>query len=145
LGLVGVAETFGILVIAKLVLKLDDAQTQSFIYLKLAVAGHMTLFVARTRRPMFSRPFPAPILLGAILTTQVLAALIVGFGILVAPLPWSYIAFIWAYCLVWVLIEDWAKLGVYCHLDSSARRHRSFVNRLQESAHPFGHLHGGRS
>ena len=145
LGLVGVAETFGILVIAKLVLKLDDAQTQSFIYLKLAVAGHMTLFVARTRRPMFSRPFPAPILLGAILTTQVVAALIVGFGILVAPLPWSYIAFIWAYCLVWVLIEDWAKLNTYRHLDSSARRHRSFVDRLQESAHPFGHLHGGRS
>jgi len=145
LGLVGVAETFGILVIAKLVLKLDDAQTQSFIYLKLAVAGHMTLFVARTRRPMFSKPYPAPILLGAILTTQVVAALIVGFGILVAPLPWPYIAFIWGYCLVWVLIEDWAKLNTYRHLDSSARRHLSFVKRLQESAHPFGHLHGGRS
>jgi H+-transporting ATPase len=54
LGLIGVLETFGLLVIAILWLKLDQAQIQSFIYLKLAVAGHLTLFVARTRRLYFS-------------------------------------------------------------------------------------------
>ncbi|MCG6963968.1 MAG: plasma-membrane proton-efflux P-type ATPase [Acidobacteria bacterium] len=145
LGLVGVVETFGILVIAKLVLHLNPGQIQSFIYLKLAVAGHLTLFVARTRRPFLSKPYPAPILLGAILTTQVLAVLIVAFGFLVAPLPWPYIALIWGYCLVWVFIEDWAKLGVYRHLSPSVPRSHSFLNRIQESAHPFGHLHGARS
>jgi H+-transporting ATPase len=87
LGLVGVAETFGILAIAKLVLKLDNAEIQSFIYLKLAVAGHLTLFVARTKRPFLSKPYPAPLLLGSILTTQVLAALIVGFGFLIPKIP----------------------------------------------------------
>jgi H+-transporting ATPase len=60
LGLIGVLETFGLLAIAVLWLKLDRAQIQSFLYLKLAVAGHMTLFVARTRRPFLSRPYPAP-------------------------------------------------------------------------------------
>jgi H+-transporting ATPase len=89
LGLIGVIETFGLLVIAREVLKLGQAQIQSFIYLKLAVAGHLTLFVARTRRPFLSKPYPAPVLLIAILATQAVAALIVGFGFLVAPISWS--------------------------------------------------------
>jgi H+-transporting ATPase len=135
LGLVGVIETFGILVIAKLWLQLTDAQIQSFIYLKLAVAGHLTLFVARTRRPFLTKPYPAPILLAAILGTQVLAALIVGFGWLVTPIPWIYVGFVWGYCLVWVFIEDWAKLHVYRHLELSGKQHRDFLERIQRPLH----------
>jgi H+-transporting ATPase len=145
LGLVGVVQTFGILVIAKLWLKLNDEQIQSFIYLKLALAGHLSLLVARTRKPFFSKPYPAPILLGAILATQATATLVVGFGLLVTPLPWAYIGLIWGYCLVWVFISDHVKLSVYRHLDLSAPRHRSFLERVQESFHPFGNLHGGHS
>ena len=143
LGLVGVVETFGLLAIAKLWLKLDEAQIQSFIYLKLAVAGHLTLLVARTRRPFWSKPYPAPILLGAILATQVVAVLIVGFGFLMTPLPWSYIGLIWIYCLIWVFIEDWAKINVYHHLNLSKPHHRSFLQRIKSSAHSGGY-HGGR-
>jgi H+-transporting ATPase len=135
LGLVGVLETFGILVIAKLWLRLTDAQIQSFIYLKLAVAGHLTLFVARTRRPFLTKPYPAPILLAAILGTQALAACIVGFGWLVTPIPWIYVGFVWIYCLVWVFIEDWAKLHVYRHLELSGRQHRAFLQRIQRPLH----------
>jgi len=135
LGLVGVIETFGILVIAKLWLHLTDAQIQSFIYLKLAVAGHLTLFVARTRRPFLTKPYPAPILLVAILSTQALAACIVGFGWLVTPIPWLYIGFVWIYCLVWVFIEDWAKLHVYRHLELSGKQHRTFLERIQRPLH----------
>jgi H+-transporting ATPase len=138
LGLIGVAETFGLLVIAELVLKLDEAQVQSLIYLKLAVAGHLTLLVARTRRPFLFRPHPAPVLLMAILATQATAALIVGFGVLVVAIPWSYVGLVWGYCLVWVFLEDWAKLAVYRHLNLTARRHRSFLDRVQEPLHPHG-------
>ena len=143
LGLVGVVETFGLLAIAKLWLKLDEAQIQSFIYLKLAVAGHLTLLVARTRRPVLSKPYPAPILLGAILATQVVAVLIVGFGFLMTPLPWSYIGLIWIYCLIWVFIEDWAKINVYHHLNLNKPHHRSFLQQIKSSAHSGGY-HGGR-
>ncbi len=122
LGLIGVVETFGILVIAKDWFGLTSAQMQSFIYLKLAVAGHLTLFVARTRRPFLSKPYPAPILAAAILGTQALAALIVGFGWLVAPIPWKYVGFVWAYCIAWVFVEDWAKLIVYRRLELKAAR-----------------------
>jgi H+-transporting ATPase len=136
LGLIGVIETFGLLVIAREVLKLGQAQIQSFIYLKLAVAGHLTLFVARTRRPFLSKPYPAPVLLIAILATQAVAALIVGFGFLVAPIPWSYVGLVWAYCLAWVFIEDWAKLHVYNHLALSGKRHSTFLERIKAPLHP---------
>jgi H+-transporting ATPase len=135
LGLIGVVETFGILIIAKEWFQLTNAEIQSFIYLKLAVAGHMTLFVARTRKPFLTKPYPAPILLTAILCTQVVAAMIVGFGILVTAIPWKYVGFVWAYCLVWIFIEDWAKLHVYHHLELSGKRHRQFLKRIQEPLH----------
>jgi H+-transporting ATPase len=141
LGLIGVVETFGLLVIALLWLKLDQAQIQSFIYLKLAVAGHLTLFVARTRRPFFTRPYPAPILLVAILATQFVAAMIVGFGWLVAPIPWSYVGLVWGYCLIWIFIEDWLKLHIYHHLALTGKGHRAFLNKVKGHLHPHGFIH----
>jgi len=138
LGLLGVIETFGLLLIAKFFLNLSLPQLQSFLYLKLAVAGHLTLFVARTKRPFLSKPFPAPVLLGAILGTQVVAALIVGFGLLVASIPWAYVGLIWAYCLVWVFIEDIVKLRVYHHLEFTGKRHRGLLDRTHASLHPYG-------
>ena len=140
LGLIGVLETFGLLVIAILWLKLDQAQIQSFVYLKLAVAGHLTLFVARTRRPFFSRPYPAPVLLIAILATQAVAAMIVGFGWLVTPIPWSYVGLVWAYCLVWIFIEDWVKLHIYQHLALARKEHKDFLNTVKGHLHPHGFL-----
>ena len=136
LGLIGVVETFIILVIARDWFHLASAQIQSFIYLKLAVAGHLTLFVARTRRPFLSKPYPAPILLVAILGTQAIAALIVGFGWLVAPIAWKYVGFVWVYCLVWVFIEDWAKLHVYRHLEMGTKGHRKFLELIKKPLHP---------
>ncbi len=139
LGLIGVVETFGLLLIAMKLLHLSGPMLQSVIYLKLAVAGHLTLFVARTRKPFFAKPYPAPVLLAAILGTQALAALIVGFGIFVARIPWIYVGYVWAYCLLWLFLEDSAKLGIYRHLDLAGRRHKSFLNRLQSSLH--SHVH----
>ena len=136
LGLIGVVETFIILVIARDWFHLASAQIQSFIYLKLAVAGHLTLFVARTRRPFLSKPYPAPILLVAILGTQAIAALIVGFGWLVTPIAWKYVGFVWVYCLVWVFIEDWAKLHVYRHLEMGTKGQRKFLEFIKKPLHP---------
>jgi len=141
LGLVGVLETFGLLLIARVWLKLDESQIQTFIFLKLAVAGHLTLFVARTRRPFLTRPFPAGLLLWSAIITKLMATLLVAFGLgLVTPIPWQSIGLIWGYCLVWIFIEDWAKLGVYRHLNLDKPQHRSFLHRIKEPAHPHGGL-----
>ncbi len=135
LGLVGVVETFALLALARAYLPLDTSQLQTLIYLKLAVAGHLTLFVARQRGFFLSRPFPGPALLVAILGTQAVAVLIVGFGVFVAAIPWWAVAAVWAYCLVFVFIEDALKLAVYKTLDLGGPGHRSFLQRLQQRLH----------
>ncbi len=137
LGLLGVVETFGLLLIAKFLLNLTTGQLQSFIYLKLAVAGHFTLFVVRSRGPFWRKPWPAPILLVAVLTTQAVAALIVGFGILVSAIPWSLVGLVWGYCIIWFFVEDWAKIQIYRHLDMGGGRHVQFLSRLKGNlGHP---------
>jgi H+-transporting ATPase len=135
LGLIGVAETFGVLLIGKLWLHLSQAPLQSFLYLKLAVAGHFTLFIVRTRKPFWSKPHPSLLLLAAVLGTQIAAALIVGFGFLMDPIPWRYVGFIWLYCIAWAFIEDLAKLQVYRHLELRSRHHKRFLNRIGTTQH----------
>ncbi len=139
LGLIGVVETFGLLWIAREYrdwMHLSDDAIKTFIFLKLAVAGHLTLFVARTRKPFWKRPFPSPILLWSAIVTKVLATLFViyPFG-LVARLSWANVGIIWGYCIVWIFIEDLAKLAVYKHLDRSSPRHRNFLTTLGRSLH----------
>ena len=141
LGAVGVLETFLLLVIAESWLGLPQALLQSMIFLKLVVAGHLTLLVARTRGPFWAQPFPAPLLLGAILATQAAAVLIVGFGLFMTPLPWTYIGLVWGYCLAWLLVEDFAKRLVYAHLEVSTPRHRRFLDLARR---PLS-AHGSRS
>ena len=137
LGLVGVVETFLMLLLAKQWLHLDVAHIQSLIFLKLAIAGHLTLFVARSRGPFYARPWPAPAMLWAALGTKALATLLVGFGLgLVTPISWPQIAFVWAYAIAWVFVEDRAKLAVYRHLSHQARHHQRFLHHLHERLHP---------
>ncbi|MCB1149619.1 MAG: HAD-IC family P-type ATPase, partial [Chlamydiia bacterium] len=111
LGLIGVVETFLLFVFAKRYATTEELQT--LIFLKLVVAGHLTLFVARTKDAFYKKPWPAPLLLSAILGTQILAVLIAGFGLIVAPIPWIWIAYVWVYCLFWIFIEDRAKILAY--------------------------------
>ena len=135
LGVLGVAETFLLLMIARNHFHVSIEQLQTIIFLKLAIAGHLTLFVARTRNFFLVRPFPAPILLFAIIATQIIAALIAGFGWFVTPISWEYVGLIWAYCLFWVFIEDGLKLLVYQHLDHKTKRHRHFLGWLKSPLH----------
>jgi H+-transporting ATPase len=142
LGLIGVAETFGMLLIGKLLLNLDMGQIQSLIFLKLAVAGHLTLFVARTKRPFLSKPYPAPLVFWSAVGTKAMVTVLVAFGAnLVAPLPWQVIGIVWAYCLAWIFIEDWAKLEVYRHLSLTGKRHQDFLEKVKGHLHPHRYVH----
>jgi len=112
LGLMGVIETFGLFYIAERYLDLNREIIQPLIYLKLSVAGHLTVFVARTRGPFWSIK-PAPILLIAVIVTQLVATLISVYGILMPALGWKYAAMVWIYALIWFFIEDRVKLFAY--------------------------------
>jgi len=115
LGVIGVISSFTLLFLADSFLHLHFAEIQSILFLKLSLAGHQTLFVARSRRAFWTKPYPAPILITAIIGTQFLATLLVGFGIFLPQLSWIYIGWIWIYAWTWMLIADRIKVLVYKH------------------------------
>jgi H+-transporting ATPase len=113
LGLLGVAATFGLLYIVERIFFLSTAVIQSVMYLKLSVAGHFMIFVARTRGPFWSFR-PANMLLGAVIGTQVIATLIVVYGVFVAPIGWTSALAVWGYSLLADLVfTDFIKVQFY--------------------------------
>jgi H+-transporting ATPase len=81
-------------------------------YLKLSVAGHLTIFLTRTRGPFWSIR-PARILLVAVFGTQTVATLIAVFGLFMPPIGWGWALFVWGYALAWFLVSDRVKLLAY--------------------------------
>jgi H+-transporting ATPase len=81
-------------------------------YLMLSVAGHLTIFLTRTRGPFWSIP-PARILWMAVVGTQIVATLIAVYGFLMPPLGWGWAGFVWVYALAWALVSDRVKLLAY--------------------------------
>jgi H+-transporting ATPase len=116
LGVVGPIAAFGLFYLGKEVFHLDHAQLQTLMYLTLSVAGHLTIFLARTRGPLWSIR-PARVLLLAVLGTQALATLIAVYGVFMTPIGWGYAAFLWGYALTWFLVTDRVKLLAYRRLE----------------------------
>ncbi|HOI13672.1 MAG TPA: plasma-membrane proton-efflux P-type ATPase [Methanoculleus sp.] len=117
IGFVGVVSSFTMLAIAQGPLNLPLEVIRSLIFLKLAVAGHLTVFVARTRGPFWSVR-PAPVLLGAVIVTQTVATLITVYGVFIEPIGWPLAAFVWVYALIWALvITDPVKVYAYRLID----------------------------
>jgi H+-transporting ATPase len=112
LGIAGVIASFGLFYLGERVFHLDRAFIQSLMYLKLSVAGHLTIFVTRTRGPFWSIR-PARILLIAVLGTQLIATVLAVYGILMTPIGWGWGLAVWGYALAWFLINDRIKLAAY--------------------------------
>ena len=112
LGVVGVISAFGLFYLGERVFHLDRAHIQTLMYLKLSVAGHLTIFLTRTRGPFWSIR-PARILLVAVVGTQTLATLIAVYGLFMTPLGWGWALLVWGYALVWFLVNDRVKLIAY--------------------------------
>src|SRR5579863_4953562 len=112
LGVIGVVSAFGLFYLGERVFHLDRSHIQTLMYLKLSVAGHLTIFLTRTRGPFWSIR-PAKILWVAVLGTQTIATLIAVYGLFMAPLGWKWAGFVWGYALVWALVNDRVKLLAY--------------------------------
>ena len=104
LGVMGVIAAFGLFYLGERVFHLDHAHIQTLMYLKLSVAGHLTIFLTRTRGPFWSIR-PARILWIAVLGTQTIATLIAVYGLFMTPLGWGWAGFVWAYAIAWALSE----------------------------------------
>ncbi len=112
LGIIGTASSFGMLIIGLEVLHLNPLVLQSFIYLKLSVAGHLALFVARTKGPFWSVK-PSRSLLLAVILTQLTATLITVYGILLPAMGWELSAIVWGYALAFFFVQDFLKVRFY--------------------------------
>lgn len=125
LGIIGVIFSFAIYYIGKDYLHLGPEVLQTFIFLKLAVAGHLTIFLARVRGPFWSLAPSYQLFWGAV-GTKLLATIVAvyGFG-LIAPISWSQAGFIWAYALAAFVITDVIKVQLYKLLDLTGLRFRA--------------------
>ncbi len=112
LGVIGVVSAFGLFYLGERVFHLDRAHIQTLMYLKLSVAGHLTIFLTRTRGPFWSHR-PARILWVAVVGTQIVATLIAVYGLFMTPLGWGWAGFVWGYALLWFLLNDRVKLLAY--------------------------------
>jgi H+-transporting ATPase len=112
LGIIGVVAAFGLFYLGERVFHLDRAHIQTLMYLKLSVAGHLTIFLTRTRGAFWSIR-PAKILLIAVFGTQAVATLIAVYGLFMTPLGWGWAGFVWGYALLWFLVNDRIKLLAY--------------------------------
>ena len=121
LGVIGPIAAFGLFYLGDRVFHLGRPQVQTLMYLMLSVAGHLTIFLSRTRGPFWSIR-PAKILLIAVFGTQAVATLIAVYGLFMTPLGWKWAAFVWAYALVWFLINDRLKLIAYKACCAQPRR-----------------------
>ena len=97
----------------------------------MAVAGHLVLFVARTKSHFWKRPWPAPVMVWSAVITKVAATLLAAYGFgLITPISWPEIALIWAYSITSAFVTDVVKVEVYRHLAHRTRRHRTFLKQL---------------
>ena len=112
LGVIGVVAAFGLFYLGERVFHLDRMHIQTLMYLKLSIAGHLTIFLTRTRGPFWSIR-PARILWVAVVGTQTVATLIAVYGLFMTPLGWGWAAFVWGYALAWALLNDRVKLLAY--------------------------------
>ena len=132
LGFIGVFFSFILLFIIKKVMHLDAATIQTAIFLNLAVAGHLTIFLARTRGPFWSIA-PSPALLWSAVATKLLATLLAVYGWYVEPIGWKMALFVWGWALGAFVIQDQCKLVVYRLLD-----HRGI--KFRKEAAPAGEM-----
>jgi H+-transporting ATPase len=116
LGIIGVLSAFGLFYLGERIFHLDRAHIQTLMYLKLSVAGHLTIFLTRTRDPFWTIR-PARILWVAVVGTQAVATLIAVYGLFMTPLGWGWALFVWGYALAWFLVNDRVKLLAYWIFD----------------------------
>jgi H+-transporting ATPase len=121
LGVFGVISAFGLFYLGERVFHLDRPHIQTLMYLKLSVAGHLTIFLTRTRGPFWSIR-PARVLWVAVLGTQAVATLIAVYGLFMTPLGWGWAGFVWGYALAWALVNDRVKLAAYWVLDRADKK-----------------------
>jgi len=86
---------------------------QTLFFVKLIIAGHMTIFNTRIADWFFKRPFPSwPLLSASIITALIGTAIgLYSFG-LMTQITWQWALLLWGYVGVWFVFNDFVKVLV---------------------------------
>ncbi|WP_430460939.1 plasma-membrane proton-efflux P-type ATPase [Thalassolituus sp. LLYu03] len=109
LGALGVISSFTLFWLAGSVWQLPEAQVQTLIFLKLLVAGHMTLYLTRNDGHFWDKPLPSMKLFATTELTQVVGTLAAVYGWFVEPIGWGMALAVWGYAFVWFLFNNMVK------------------------------------
>ncbi len=112
LGIVGVIATFVLFAISKSVFQLNNNMIRTLIFLKLAVAGHLTIFITRVKGPFWSLA-PSGALFWSAVGTKILATLAAVYGIFMPAIGWKWALLVWGYAGIWLIINDYLKRAGY--------------------------------
>ena len=137
LGVLGVFSSFTLFWIGEEVFHLDRPTIQTLMFLKLTVAGHMTIYLTRTGEHHFwIRPFPSAKLFWTCELTQVVATLFAVYGIFMPPIGWELAGFIWAYAIAWFVFNDAIKVKAYHLITHRAHREWQHLRRIATPLQP---------
>jgi H+-transporting ATPase len=136
LGLLGVTSSFVLFWIAERYLRLPLATVQTLIFLKLLVAGHLTIYLTRNVGFIWDSPWPSWRLVVATESTQIMGTLAAVYGWWVAPIGWTYAGAIWGYALIWFFFNDLVKIWVYGLIQHGLRAHERRLGRIHASLNP---------
>jgi len=135
LGIMGVISTFGLFWIAEEYAHLPRDAIRTLIFLKLLVAGHLTIYLTRNIGMIWDRPWPSWKLILTTETTQVLGTLAAVYGWSVTPIGWKLALGVWGYALIWFFINSVVKIYVYRLMRHHATTQMRHIKRIETKLH----------
>jgi len=142
LGFLGVVSTFGLFWIAEEYMHIPRHVIQTFMFLKLLVAGHLTIYLTRNTGAFWDHPWPNWRLIVAAEATQIIGTLAAVYGWFVTPIGWTYALLIWGYALIWFLVNNLVKVLVYRTFHHPSRAVGAQFNRINSWLHEHGSTFG---
>lgn len=113
IGTAGVISSFLIFFLLEKYSHLSQPVIQTGMFVKLIVAGHLTIYNTRTTSWFFKKPGPSSPLLWASFSTAVLGTVIGVFGIFIPRISWQLALILWGYAFAWFLFNDVIKVIFY--------------------------------
>ena len=113
LGLLGVVSSFLLFYLLES-WNIPRDMIQAIIFLKLDVAGHATIYLARTGdKPFWHKPYPSWTLFLTVFATRIIGTFVAVYGIFMEAIGWEYAVYIWIYATFWFFINDFIKIITY--------------------------------
>ena len=108
-GLIGVINSVLLVFIIYKLFNFPIDQVQTLFFLKLAIGGHMLVYVVHTDERWF-KFLPNKAVIWATTLTQLGATLMAYFGIFMTKVSPLLILFIWIWCFVWMQVSEEVKM-----------------------------------